>query len=178
MARAVVRAVATKAGARVAGAKVQGGAGDGSGAHQSTSINANRKPRSLLASAFRPRLFCSEAIAAGEKRSVYHAANTSGTMRTFDIEAREYREVRVLGPRGPRAGRLWQACEMRASLLGDASFCVSSSPGRLGEFSFLSLWKMGPLLDCLSSTDLRRTPLTTTGRNRERGGVEPAITTR
>ena len=65
-------------------------------------------------------------------------------MRTFDIEAREYREVRVLGPRGPRAGRLWQACEMRASLLGDASFCVSSSPGRLGEFSFISLWKKGP----------------------------------
>ena len=30
-----------------------------------------------------------------------------------DIEAREYRGARVLGPRGPRAGRLWWACEMR-----------------------------------------------------------------
>ena len=33
-----------------------------------------------------------------------------------DIEARVDRGARVPGPRGPRAGRLWQACEMRERL--------------------------------------------------------------
>jgi len=37
-----------------------------------------------------------------------------------DIEARVDRGARVPDPRGPRAGRLWQACEMRERLAGES----------------------------------------------------------
>ena len=97
----------------------------GGGAHLSTSVDARQRPGSLLASACPPRLCCSDAIAAGERWTVY-PLGPRGSVKTFcehewmnenvrDIEARVYRGARVPGPRGPRAGRLWHECEMRGA---------------------------------------------------------------
>ena len=111
MARAVVRAVATEAGAGGWG-QVHGGAGDGSGAHHSTFVNARPKPSSLRASACPLGLSCTEAIAAGERWtvitsgscvSVKGSANTSGTMRTFATSRRESTERRECRARVARA---------------------------------------------------------------------------
>ena len=82
----------------------------GGGAHLSTSVDARQRPGSLLASACPPRLCCSDAIAAGERWTVYHLG-PRGSVKTFcehewmhenvrDIEARVYRGARVPGPRG------------------------------------------------------------------------------
>ena len=54
-----------------------------------------------------------------------------------DIEAREYREARVPGPRGPRAGRLSQACEVRASLQWCTLLLVLSTGPILSRYAAL-----------------------------------------